>query len=287
VTVRAHEGRRHEYLVSPEVLAADAVISVPKLKVHRKVGTTLNLKNMVGINVDKNHLAHYRVGPPSAGGDEIANPGWDDRVERFLSDALLGRSWRLGRYPFLAWKAARKAYRMTRRSPSNLALGYGNWHGNDTAWRMALDLNRVLLFADASGEVGERPARRYFSVVDGIVGGEGEGPLHPDAYPSGVVLAGWNPVAVDWVATRAMGLDPERIPLYARGAERMREWAPGFGADRIRVASDVPEWESIAGGDGLIFTFRPSAGWRGTVERYAEPAAAPRPEEDELEALSQ
>lgn len=56
------------------MLASDVIISVPKLKVHRKVGTTLNFKNMVGINTDKNHLAHYRIGAPAQGGDEFNAP---------------------------------------------------------------------------------------------------------------------------------------------------------------------------------------------------------------------
>src|SRR5262249_27677851 len=106
-TVQAHAGHRHEYMIASAVLSSDVVISVPKLKVHRKVGTTLNLKNMVGINCDKNHLAHYRVGSPATGGDEFSSPRWDDRAERRLSDALLGGGSWSGKYLFLAWRALR------------------------------------------------------------------------------------------------------------------------------------------------------------------------------------
>jgi len=38
--------------------------SIPKMKVHGKVGVTLNLKGLVGVNTDKNYLIHYRVGTP-------------------------------------------------------------------------------------------------------------------------------------------------------------------------------------------------------------------------------
>ena len=116
-------------MIAPAVLSSDVVISVPKLKVHRKVGTTLNLKNMVGINSDKNHLAHYRVGPPSKGGDEFSNPGWDDRAERLLSDFFLGPNWRSGKYPFLAWRAFRKLLRSIKPISAGSAFAYGNWHG--------------------------------------------------------------------------------------------------------------------------------------------------------------
>lgn len=270
-TVQAHEGHRHEYVVARSVLSSDVVISVPKLKVHRKVGATLNLKNIVGINTDKNHLAHYRVGSPAGGGDEFSDPRWQDRTERVLSDYLLGRSWRFGRYPFLAWRAFRKALGYFSPDSARPAFSYGNWYGNDTAWRMVLDLNRILLFADAEGRLQDLPPRKYFSVIDGVIGGEGEGPLHPAAYPSGVVLAGFNPVAVDWVAARLMGFDAARIPLYRHSLAQMREWVPDFAIEGIRVLSNVPSWEAIMKTREAIFNFRASAGWRGQIE-LQEPA---------------
>lgn len=280
-TVGAHQHHNHEYVIASAVLASDVVISVPKLKVHRKVGTTLNLKNMVGINTDKNHLAHYRTGSPREGGDEFADPRWDDRAERALTDLLLGTNWRAGKYPFLIWRAFRKIYNRINKPAARPAATYGNWHGNDTAWRMVLDLNRILMFANREGFLQAEPARRYFSVIDGVIGGEGEGPLHPDAYPSGVVLAGFNPLAVDWVATRLMGFDPARIALYANGVKQMRDWVADFNIEHCRVKTNVPEWQSLLENDEAIFKFRAPQGWRGTVERYkpvdesAEPAANP------------
>jgi uncharacterized protein (DUF362 family) len=270
-TVHAHEGHRHEYVIARAVLSSDVVISVPKLKVHRKVGATLNLKNIVGINTDKNHLAHYRVGSPATGGDEFANPSWEDRAERALSDLLLGTNWRIGRYPFVAWRAFRKALGYFANNAASPAITYGNWHGNDTAWRMVLDLNRILLMADAQGRLQEEPARKYFSVIDGVIGGDGEGPLHPDAYHSGAVLAGFNPLAVDWVATRLMGFDPMRIPLYRHALDEARDWLPEFDLERIRVLSNTPKWENVLRDTDMLLTFRAPAGWRGEIE-LREPA---------------
>ena len=286
-TVRAHQGHRHEYVIARPVLSSDVVISIPKLKVHRKVGTTLNLKNMVGINADKNHLAHYRIGSPDKGGDECSDPGWGDRTERTFSDILLGRDWRFGKYPFVAWKAFRKLLGHFANDSARPAFTYGNWHGNDTAWRMVLDLHRVLLFADAQGRLQERPVRRYFSVVDGVIGGDGEGPLHPDATPSGVVLAGFNALAVDWVATRLMGFDPARIPLYANALEQMREWVSDFTVGRIHVLSNIAQWEHILQSQDVVFSFRPPAGWRGKVEIPGSDAQAVVPEEAASGLISQ
>jgi uncharacterized protein (DUF362 family) len=285
-TVRAHAGHRHEYLIAPPVLSSNVVISIPKLKVHRKVGTTLNLKNMVGINSDKNHLAHYRVGSQHKGGDEFSNPGWDDRVERLFSDVFLGINGRSGKYPFLAWRAFRKLLRRIKPVNTGSAFAFGNWHGNDTAWRMVLDLNRILLCADRHGNLQPEPSRRYFSVIDGIIGGEGEGPLHPDAYESGVVLAGFNPVAVDWAATRLMGFDPAEIPLYQNAIKQMSQWVEGFAINQCRIRSDS-NWESLLESDDVIMSFRAPAGWRGQIERYEMDNQTPPCITNDLSAVSQ
>lgn len=50
----------------------DAVfISVPKLKVHKKVRVILNTTGLVGINTNKNYLIHYTLGTPEEGGDQF------------------------------------------------------------------------------------------------------------------------------------------------------------------------------------------------------------------------
>ncbi|SFB14008.1 DUF362 domain-containing protein [Selenomonas ruminantium] len=46
----------HNYNVSEVVLEADVVISLPKPKTHRFGGVTAALKNMVGINANKECL---------------------------------------------------------------------------------------------------------------------------------------------------------------------------------------------------------------------------------------
>ncbi len=53
--------------------------------------------------------------------------------------------------------------------------------------------------------------RKYFSVVDGIVGGEGQGPFCPTSKFSNTIIAGDDLFAVDCVTARYMGLDPNKI----------------------------------------------------------------------------
>ena len=44
---RHHSGGRHEYLLARTAVEADVVISIPKLKTHKKTGITAGLKNLV------------------------------------------------------------------------------------------------------------------------------------------------------------------------------------------------------------------------------------------------
>ena len=75
--------------------------------------------------------------------------------------------------PMIAWAiaAGRLVFGDTQR-----VVRSGNWHGNDTCWRMVLDLNKCLFAFDGAGKRRVRPLR-YLAVVDGIIGGEGSEPL--------------------------------------------------------------------------------------------------------------
>ena len=58
-------------MISRTALQSDVFINLPKLKTHKKVGVTLNLKNLVGINGNKNWLPHYAIGSPEENGDQF------------------------------------------------------------------------------------------------------------------------------------------------------------------------------------------------------------------------
>jgi uncharacterized protein (DUF362 family) len=164
-TVLHHIGRRHEYGFSNSILNADVYISLPKLKTHRKVGATLNLKGLVGTNSIKNYLVHWRVGFPMIGGDE---------------------------YPdFLSWLKS-KHDKVTHR---------GAWHGNDTAWRMVVDLYNAFT----------KKVNRTFTVIDGIVSGEQNGPFCPQKKLAKTLIAGEDLLITDCAATRLMDFDISKI----------------------------------------------------------------------------
>jgi uncharacterized protein (DUF362 family) len=132
---------------------------------------------------------------------------------------------------------------------------------------MVLDLNKCLFFFDGAGKHRTKPLR-YLAVVDGIVGGEGNGPMAPDRKPCGVILAGTHPVAVDCVAATLMGFDWTKIPLLSHAFQMEKLGFAPFRASEIEVVSNRIEWNKLLAeiDDETVFRFRPHFGWVGAIE---------------------
>jgi uncharacterized protein (DUF362 family) len=80
---------------------------------------------------------------------------------------------------------------------------------------------------------------RAFSIVDGIAGMEGNGPIQGSPRAAGVIVAGADPVAVDATCCRIMRIDPLKIGYLRLSAEeaRLREEAiPQSGESIASVA---------------------------------------------------
>ncbi len=268
-TAEHHRDGRNDYLLSETVLSADLVVNLPKIKTHKKTGVTLSLKNLVGINGDKNWLPHHCVGSSHDGGDEFPNRRLVDRLRSRATEwarPLLQRGRGIALIRF-----ARRAERATRGDDFVRA---GNWYGNRTTWRMCLDLNRAFSYSDAKGLHldAPRPVRRSLHLLDGIVAGENEGPLSPTARPLGAVIASTDPVAADLVAVRLMGFDEDQLPIL-REAMIERDCP----ITEVRTADDVEVVEVQADGTEPVsrrldeirssHPFSAHPGWRGRIER--------------------
>ena len=276
-TIKHHSGERQEYEVSRTVMNADVVISVPKLKVHKRSGVTLNIKGLVGICTNKNFLVHYILGEPSKGGDQIPDDFLSEKetkvvgFERWMYDTFLShRSIALEMvhrvvfgvfYLKLAQKLGFKVPKQKR------LLEPGNWYGNDSTWRMATDLYKVLCFSDRDGNLTQKKERRMLSIVDGIIGGEKKGPLTPDPKPAGVLIGGENYLAVDIAAARLMGFDPRRIKMYKYLLEN-DQFDYGLGAlEDVEIISDVPQFrDAFMNSDDPVLGFEPYPSWVGHLE---------------------
>jgi len=262
-----HHDNVHEYLISRTVLEADVFINLPKMKTHKKVGVTLNLKNVVGINGNKNWLPHHREGVPANGGDQYADSGLSERLEHLLLAAFKKHFPRLGRFRKYIGGSAKRIGRKAFGDTDTNRVRSGNWYGNDTTWRMVLDLNRALCYADTFGRLHETPQRRCFSVVDGIVAGDGNGPMGSDPYPAGVVLAGADPLAVDLVCARIMGFDYDRVPVLLNALQTHRYPLNGVLYEGVQCRSNSGAYNrALSKIEGHCMAFRPHFGWTGHVE---------------------
>ena len=270
-TNEKHTGARHEYLLCRTPMDADVFINLPKLKTHKKVGITCALKNLVGINANKNWLPHHTEGTPDQGGDQFATAtararlehSWMGAAKRWLKDRP-----GLSRLFVPVKRAGRLFFGDTQQ-----VVRSGNWHGNDTCWRMVLDLNKCLYFFDGSGQARKNPPR-YLALVDGIVAGEGNGPMSPDPKPCGLVLAGTHPVAVDCAAAGLMGFDWQKLRLL-KNSFQMRELNfASFQPGEIEIVSDKPAWRGTLDHMEGSLCFRPHFGWIGAIENTRKKVAA-------------
>ena len=151
-----HRRGRHRYLVARELIEADVVFNVPKLKTHKKAGVTGALKNLVGINGHKGLPA-----PPS----QRRRRAGRRRVSRQLDvEDVRRRSVRHRQSPHrrpdqggaVPIGGAPRARRESDTAPAGVE---GSWHGNNTVWRMSLDLQRLLRYGRIDGTMADAPAR--------------------------------------------------------------------------------------------------------------------------------
>lgn len=263
-TIRHHTGDTHEYCISNTILNSDVYISVPKLKTHHKVGATLNIKGLVGINSNKNYLVHWRIGFPGIGGDEFP------RAPRFADSALLTcrhllldflpEAWFLWLKRKLASTAGSVLFQDTKCISFDMARG--SWDGNDTCWRMAADLYNVFV-RDLAGFQRQRShPMKCFSVVDGLVGGEENGPFYPLRKAAGTVVAGQDLLAVDCVAARLMDFRVGAVPYLER---LLRE--AGRTTDQIDVRSEAWETSDFFAPGVRYLDFTPPTAWPRLAER--------------------
>jgi len=265
-TAKYHGKGHHTYVLCRSVMDTDVLINLPKMKTHKKTGVTLSLKNMVGANGYRNCLPHYTIGTPAEGGDEFSDSNLKNKIQswgivdvkKYLTTlggcggALTGILFKVGKVVF---------------GETSRVVRSGNWHGNDTAWRMVLDLNKCLFHFRGDGRPRTKPLR-YMSLIDGIIAGEGDGPVAVDAKPCGIVIAGFNPVAVDTVCTELMGFDYRRLCVLER-AWRIKDCPlVNFTPNEILCKSNIQDWDvafdKLNGREHL--GFRPHFGWVGHIE---------------------
>lgn len=268
-----HRTGVHEYKISQYLLDADVLINLPKPKTHRKAGITGALKNLVGINANKEYLPHHTLGSVTEGGDayhfenkyyEMANQLLDVRntlmKEGKKAEAL---------ETYTLYKHLKQIGAVC----DSEDFWEGSWYGNDTIWRTVVDLNRIVFYANKEGKMQDKLQRRYLTVADMIISGEKEGPLEPSPKKVGVLIIGEDPLLIDQTISSIMGFDYHKIPqlsnseVYSGKHEISTTMVP-------EIVSNESEWN----GKGLreirmehSLGFQPTAGWEAVLgNRYKE-----------------
>lgn len=259
-TMRHHRGEVQEYSLSNTILNSDVFISIPKLKTHHKVGATLNIKGLVGINANKNYLVHWRIGFPAWGGDEFPAPS------RRLDYALVAlRHLLIDALPESTYLRLRDRLRGTGLGVLfqdiqclSFKAHRGAWEGNDTCWRMAADLYRLFVRDAAGSREGMNKSKmRFFSLVDGVTAGEADGPFSPISKSARILVAGEDLLLVDCVGARLMDFDISRIHY-------LKHLLADEGVDLGKIEVLFGEWPA----NGFFephkryLQFKPPARWR-------------------------
>jgi uncharacterized protein (DUF362 family) len=219
----AHNQEHHHYLIANSILKADAIIFVPKMKTHHKSGVTLGLKNAISISPKKQWLPHHGDGSVEDGGDEYPYRNAIRSLEFGILTNIVKHLKRLPdplKDPALKVTGPLRAvweYFIKGITPDGYEkyaksrIVRGEWSGNDTVWRLVLDLNKVLFYGGSDGFMHPEIQRKCFYIIDGVIAGEGKGPLQPDPKWAGILLAGLNPVALDIVGSLFMRIDFTRL----------------------------------------------------------------------------
>lgn len=269
ITKAHHHGSVHEYKVAKDVLIADAVISIPKLKTHKKAGITCCLKNLVGINVDKNFLPHFIIGPQNLGGDETPEVyGWRKHlmcVNRKIRDALLDHHWKfwgkiISKSLSIIYKTGKEDTQKNLASKffsqtSGTPVFQGAWPGNTTICKMILDLNRVFLYANHHGEICDGIQRKVLYIVDGISIGQHNGPMEPSTVYGGIIAAGTNAFHTDVELLKKISINPFNIPLYSFAAKN-KTWLAMTDEVIVKVNGERADEE-----DKLLTEIVPPDNW--------------------------
>ena len=270
-TIRHHTDNIHEYEVSNTILKSDVIISIPKLKTHKKAGITLNLKGLIGCTGNKNLIPHRTLGDSSNGGDSYPYPAKTRRgafirwMRDFLKDNVLGIV--ENKHSAIFYSGILGVLTLFLRPPrEDLKYGGGEWYGNDTLWRSVVDVARILLYSNKEGNLGTETKRNFLCIVDGIHAGDKGGPMEPRTRKEGIIIGGFDPVAVDVVGTQLFGFDYNRI-LYLRDTFKENKYNISADIKSIEIVSNEKRFEHLfeLGRDETL-CFEPAETWKGKIE---------------------
>jgi len=252
-----HNKDKNEYLISNTLLNADVILNIPKMKTHKRSGVTLALKNMIGITGDRDWLPHISA----CRGSIISGAGVKEGSKfKKIAVSLLKKC--LG---WLIMPIIDNLRQFT--GITNLCIKRGDWHGNNVIWKTIIDIAHIVSYADKKGVLRDEKQRKMFVIVDGIIAGEGDGPLNPRIKKCGVLVAGFNDFLVDVVTSRLMGFDPMKIPKFKKISKDSLHKLCDSDFKETDCVSNVGDWDKpLKDIKGKCLGFRPHYGWKNNIE---------------------
>lgn len=247
----SHRKGMHKYCITNELFKSDIVITIPKIKTHQKTGITSSLKILVGINGDKDFLPHHRVGGVGNGGDCYPGKNVFRRIAEYALD-IANRN--QGKYIYWIWFYL-SLFLWKLSNPKNVHHMSAAWYGNDTTWRMVMDLNEIAIYGKEDGSIASDPQRVIFSLSDGIIGGQGDGPLDPKPLPLGILTFSNSNYLADACAAEFMGFNFKKIPLILHSFSKLKTKSTAIYLNEREI-----KLEDIS---NLSVTTEPPPGWIG------------------------
>ncbi|MFW9923838.1 MAG: DUF362 domain-containing protein [Candidatus Thorarchaeota archaeon] len=261
-----HNLKSHSYLIANSVLKSDVIISLPKLKSHRKAGITCALKNLIGINGSKDCLPHHRKGSREENGDEYLHKSFRKRL---LSNIEEKRAQSTSRFfCFILFLSKLVVYTFERIFPYKESYKEGNWYGNETIPKTIIDINYILNFVNKNGKLTDmHQKRKLLTITDAIICGEGEGPLCSNKKEVGYLLASQDFLANDIVASLLAGFDPLKIPTILSAMKSPININNIDSNFDIRITSNNRNFQDINTiKTANIIKFEPTSGWKNHIE---------------------
>lgn len=266
----AHNQEVNKYIFPNDIFDSDLIINLPKMKTHMKAGITGALKNLIGINGRKDYLPHFRYGSPKNGGDEYPNGGklWDIMWFFAHKDWDLDKGIMKWFYGFI-FKIFLVIQILSGKNRRFANIGGGSWYGNDTLWRTILDINRAFFYYNfKEKKMDNEIQRNYLVIMDGIISGHKESPLTPSPIMTHILLASFNPVALDTIVSALMGFDFKKIPQIYQAYNNMKYPLVKYTSDEILIRSEKSEIKDI---NSIYmkknhYNFQPSLGYKNHIE---------------------
>jgi hypothetical protein len=227
---------------------------LPKLKTHQKAGVTNGLKNYVGTIGEKAYLAHHSSNLSKSGGDCYPGNNFIRKGAEYFNEVSFKYKGTIFYYLFhyissIIWRFAAK---------SDYASLGGTWYGNDTVWRMVLDINKIISFGTINGGISSFPQRKLITISDAIIAGQGDGPLKPMHHEMGMVSISNNDMLLDFVMAALMDFDSRKIPLLKSFANSVNSFEFQIFIDGNRIKVEDLHRFSIK--------TKPPKGWIGHIE---------------------